>query len=97
MKGIIIKQPYANSIIDGTKEIEYRHYRLPKAYLEKPIYLLSQKKILGVIQFTLKISDHPKFIIYQYTITVIEKFIQPLNYDHPNGAQLYVKEVKVRN
>lgn len=97
MRGIIINQPHANSIIEGTKKIENRHYRLPEAYVDKPIYLLSEKKVLGVIELKLKTNLPDKFLTDRYGITLIEKFIQPLNYDHPNGARLYVKEVEVRN
>ena len=97
MRGIIIKQPYADAIINKIKEFEYRVYYLPGAYVDKPIYLLSQAKVLGVIKLTFIAKNTDGQRIFQYGIKVMEKFIQPLNYDHPNGAQLYVKEVKVRN
>ena len=49
MEGLIIKQPYAEMVINGEKEWELRSKRPPHKKLKKIIYLLSSGKALGKI------------------------------------------------
>ena len=93
MYGFIICQPYADKIINGTKKQEYRSKRTTK--LNIPVYLLSGKNCLGIIQFTkcYKTSKHEKYD-YAWDVIVIEKFTEPKKYIHPRGAQRWIKDVK---
>lgn len=92
MKGIIIKQPFAREIIKRNKKTEYRKYKLSDNYLHKPIYLLSKGRVLGMIILALK-SQHKND--FRYKIIVDNIFNPSLKYKHPQGAQLYVKNVKL--
>ncbi len=50
MEGLIVKQPFAEMIIDGKKEWELRSRCPPSKKLGKDLYLLSSGKVLGKIQ-----------------------------------------------
>ena len=91
MNGMIILQPFAQEIINGKKHHEYRSRPLPIKYLNVPIFLLSKKKILGIIKFTESVKFGSD---YSWKIEVIEKWFRQLDYDHPNGAQCWVKNVQ---
>jgi len=91
MRGILIQSQFASSIIRGTKDIEYHDYKLPNNYIDTSIYLLSESRVYGIIQLTESRSDEDG---YEYSIKVIESWLMKPKYNHPNGAILYVKEVK---
>ena len=93
MYGFIICQPYAGQIINGEKKQEFRSRRTTK--LNIPVYLLSNKKCLGIIQFTKcsKTNKHPKYD-WAWDVIVIEKFTKPKKFFHPRGAQRWIKDVK---
>ena len=93
MRGIIIKEPFATSIINLSKKTEYRKYKLPDDYLHKPIYLLSKGQILGIIILALKSTHKNDF---RYKIILHQIFDPRKNYKHPKGAQLYVKDVIIK-
>ena|SRR5579872_5707286 len=98
--GIIILQPYANQIISGTKKIEYKRRVPPLNKFQTPIYLLSGGKILGTIMIE-SWTDHQgtsssraeKYV--DWKIRVIQKYDKPKKYAHPNGAQVWVLDVKL--
>lgn len=54
MEGLIVKQPYAELIINGEKEWELRSRCPPSKKLSKELYLLSAGTVLGKI----KIDTH---------------------------------------
>lgn len=93
MYGFIICQPHADRIINGIKKQEFRSRRTTK--LNIPVYLLSDKKCLGIIEFTkcYKTNKHKKYD-YAWDVTVIEKFTKPKKYIHLLGAQIWIKNVK---
>ena len=89
--GLIVKQPYANQIINGEKKIEYRSRKPPFRYRKIPIYLLSEGKVLGVII----IHDHHQVDsdTWAWEVEDIHKYKLPEKYRHPCGAQVWVKNV----
>ena len=91
MNGLIVLQPHANRIADGTKTEEYRSRPPPFKYLKQDIYLLSECKILAIIQ----IIDYVKFseTYYIWKIKLVEEYTSPHLYEHPRGAQTWVKDV----
>ena len=90
--GIIILQPFANRIINGQKRNEYRNKPIPKHYLNIPLFLLSEGKILGIIRFIgCKITS---FNGYSWKVRVLEKYQEPVKYQHKNGCQVWVRNVK---
>jgi len=90
MEGFIIRQPYSNQIINGTKKHEFRNFKTTK--LNIPIYLLSEGMVLGKIMFT-EIKENNKDWKYAWKIKVLKKFAKPWRYSHPQGAQRWVKKV----
>jgi len=90
MEGFIVKQPFSNQIIYGTKKYEFRNFRTAK--LNIPIYLLSEGMVLGKIMFT-EIKENNKSWKYAWKIKVLKKFAKPWRYSHPQGAQRWVKKV----
>lgn len=94
MNGIIICQPYADQIINGTKKHEYRSRQTTK--LNISVLLLSEKKCLGIIKFTKceKIINDTKYN-YAWSVIVLEKFKEPKNYTAIKGAQIWIKDVEI--
>ena len=94
MNGIIICQPYANQIINGVKKYEYRSRQTTK--LNIPVYLLSNKKCLGIIKFTKceKLFNDTKYN-YAWSVIVLEKFKESKKYVTIKGAQIWIKDVKI--
>ena len=113
MNGFIVKQPYANMIINEEKTWELRNRIPPRHHINKNIFLLSKGYILGII----RILDYKKISIdelkntnhlhgsgiywseltpdtYAWIIHVVEKYENPVKYNHPNGAQIWVLNVK---
>ena len=90
MEGFIVKQPFSNQIINGTKKHEFRNFKTTK--LSIPIYLLSEGMVLGKIMFT-DIKVNNKDWKYAWKIKVLKKFVKPWRYFHPQGAQRWVKKV----
>lgn len=52
MNGLIVKQPFASWIIDGSKEWEIRSRPAPKGKINKEILLLSSGLVLGKVVIT---------------------------------------------
>ena len=90
LQGFIVKQPYSNQIINGTKKYEFRNFKTTK--LNIPVYLLSGGMVLGKIMFT-EIKENNKEWKYAWKIKVLKKFSKPWKYSHPQGAQRWVKKV----
>ena len=90
MDGFIVKQPFSNRIINGTKKYEFRNFKTTK--LDDPIYLLSEGMVLGKIMFT-SIKENKKTWKYAWRVKVLKKFVKPWKYSHPQGAQIWVKNV----
>jgi len=98
LNGLIVLQPFADQIINKEKKIEYRKNKFPKNYMNVPLYLLSKGKVLGIIRFTAVnwFSEH-NGVVYGHLVEVIKKYEPVKEYEHPNGAQVFVKEVKIKN
>lgn len=92
MHGLIVLEPYATEIIDGKKELEYRYRPPPKHYINVPIYLLTGGYILGRIKI---IGYGPVRNLdgYYWRIHVIAKNKNRIKYNHPNGAQVWVRDI----
>ena len=90
MQGFIVKQPYANQIINGTKKFEFRNFKTNK--LDESCYLLSEGLVLGTIMFT-GIKEINKDWKYAWSIKIIRKLTRPWKYRQPQGAQRWVKKV----
>ena len=92
MNGLIVLQPHAGLIASGVKTEEYRSRPPPFQYLKQDIFLLSECKVLAIIQITdyVKCSETN----YIWKIKLIEEYITPRLYNHPNGAQVWVRDVK---
>lgn len=113
MDGLIVKQPYADMIINGTKMWELRNRHPPKDKIGADIFLLSKCYSLGIICIVkstgpLSVNelndnnnkhrsgtgwpiDTPP--TYAWQVRVIERFTTPKRYAHPNGAQIWVKNI----
>ena len=50
MNGLIVKQPYADLIINGKKKWELRNNTPPKHHINTDIFLLSKGFILGIMK-----------------------------------------------
>ena len=113
MDGLIVKQPYADMLIDGTKTWELRNRLPPKNKIDADIFLLSRCHALGVIRLVrtagpldaddLGRTDYlhhsgtvwPDYTppTYAWEVEVVERFEAPRRYAHPNGAQIWVRNV----
>jgi len=93
MNGLIVKQPFASNIIMGKKKKEYRSRAPPEQYRRIPIYLLSGGLVLGTIKITNYRTNFASGCTWY--VKVIEEFKHPKLYRHPNGAQIWVKNVRI--
>ncbi len=90
LQGFIVKQPYSDQIINGTKKYEFRNFKTTK--LNIPVYLLSEGMVLGKIMF-IEIKENNKEWKYAWKIKVLKKLAKPWGYSHPQGAQRWIKKV----
>ena len=116
LRGFIVKQPYANYIINGTKKWELRNRYPPQSTIGQKMYLLSSGYALGYIKIlSAKLVYFEQLynnydlhrvpieyfdedvILYAWEVKVFEKFQKPKKYKHPNGAQIWVKNVIIEN
>jgi hypothetical protein len=96
LNGLIVLEPYATQIINGEKELEFRDKKPPVHNRNIPIYLLSGGFILGKIKiFGFGIRHNPGSKYY-WRIKVLSKYKTKRKYKHPNGAQIWVKDVGTR-
>lgn len=94
MDGLIVLQPFANLIITGGKKWELRNYKPPADKISIPIYLLSEKKVLGEIVINSCRYSQVKHN-YFWIIQVLKKYPKPKSYNHKNGAQIWVRDVEI--
>ncbi len=88
--GLIIKQPYADQIMNKEKLVEYRVKKLPDDKIYKDVYILSEGKILGTASFD-KCDEWKDG--FEWHIRRVNKFPQPKKYIHPKGARVWIREV----
>ena len=96
MNGLIVLEPYATDLINGDKEFEYRNRKPPNHQMHVPIYLLSGGHILGTIKITgygLLNHNTRNNQSFYWRIKVMYKLKIRKKYNHPNGAQVWVKNV----
>jgi hypothetical protein len=90
--GLIVKQPYANEIINGVKTIEYRAKALPDDKKFIDVYILSEGHVLGTASFDKSIQTDDGF---EWHIRRVNKFPQPKKYIHPKGARVWIRGVVI--
>jgi len=89
MDGLIVRQPFADQIINGEKRFEYRDYRPPKNKMNQLLYLLSEGKAIGLVRI---IDVQTREDNYAWKISVDTKFENRGLYDH-SGQIIWVKKV----
>jgi len=89
--GLIIKQPYANEIINGEKTIEYRAKKLPDTKRFIDVYILSGGKILGTASFDGCIQGEDG--TFRWHVRRVSKLDKPKPYIHPKGARVWIRGV----
>jgi len=94
MDGLIVLQPYAKLIISGEKKYELRNYKPPADKIGKPIYIISEKKVLGEIAITSYRYNQVRHVFF-WTIQLLKKYPKAKSYNYKNGAQIWIKDVKV--
>ena len=88
--GLLIKQPYADQIMNREKVVEYRVRRLPEEKYYVDIYILSEGHILGTASFDRCNETDNGF---EWHIRRVSKIPQPKKYIHPKGARVWIREV----
>jgi len=96
LNGILISQPYADEIISGKKNMEYRKGQVPIDYLNSSIYLLCEGIVLGEIEFT-KQKKIPNTDMWIWYVQVLQKYDIPKTYYHPSSKKLFVNDVITSN
>lgn len=93
--GIIILEPYASMIMEGSKHLEYRRKHLPKHYTNVPLFLLCKGRIYGIIKFVKELTELHFRDHFAWEIEVIDNWVDRPKYNHPNGAQVWVRNVNI--
>ena len=84
MDGLIVKMPFARRLVKGFKINEIRSTPLPKNKIDKKIYILNSKKILGTVIF---LGSKPIGNgYYQWMVLQANEFIPPKNYKHKKNT-----------
>jgi len=88
--GLIIRQPYADQIMNGEKRIEYRKKKLPDDKRFIDVYVLSEGHVLGTVSFDNCFDNENG---YSWHIRRHSKFPEPKRYIHPKGARVWIRGV----
>lgn len=90
--GLVMMQPFAAMISRGDKDVEQRDSKPPDDKINVPIYILARGKVYAKVIITsyFKNGDH-----WDWNLKLVESYLRPLNYKHPQGAQKWVKNVIV--
>lgn len=92
--GLLIKKKFVNLILAGAKTQENRNYLLPRDKINIAIYVLSEGRVWAKIRFNVDAVDNKG--LHTWGFSVIETYPAGKPYVHPNGAQRWVKNVKLR-
>lgn len=93
--GLLIKKEFVNLILAGAKNQENRNYSLPRDKINIAIYVLSEGRVWAKIRFNVDSIDNKG--LHTWGFSVIQTYPEGKLYFHPNGAQRWVKNVKLRN
>ena len=96
--GLLMEQPFAAMIADGKKVTEYRDSKPPDDKLNVPIYILSKGKVYAKVIITSYFKNSGNYARhgFDWNLKLVEKYKQPLRYEHPKGAQKWVKAVTLK-
>lgn len=89
-----MEKAFATMIAEGKKKTEYRRSPPPKDKLNVPIYILAHGRIYAKVKITSYFSNNnqPQHA-YDWNLELVESYKPQLRYDHPRGAQVWVKDV----
>ena len=92
--GLLMEHQFAAMIADGTKTIEYRSTPPPKDKFQVPIYILSKGRVYAKVKITSYNGNNlqPQHA-YDWHLEVIKAYNPQIRYNHPQGAQKWVKNV----
>lgn len=86
-------RPFASMVADGTKTTEQRDSKPPDDKLNTPIYILSKGKVYAQVKI---ISYFKNGDWWDWNLELIKAYKPPVNYEHPQGAQKWVKSVTLK-
>ena len=91
--GLIMMRPFAAMIANGNKKVEQRDSKPPDDKISVPIYILAKGKVYAEVKITsyFKNGGH-----WDWNLELIKAFKPPVNYEHPQGAQKWVKNVTLK-
>lgn len=92
MYGLIVKQPFADKLVDGSKVREYRSTALPRHLINEKVFILNKGNILGTVRFVFDKKSNNGHI---WVCSKAEKFASPLKYKHKNGCIIWIKDVEI--
>lgn len=89
-----MEKAFATMIADGKKTTEYRSTPPPKDKVNVPIYILSKGRVYAKVKIISYFGNNnqPQHA-YDWKLELIESYKPPLRYNHPNGAQKWVKNI----
>ena len=89
MHCLIVKSPYANQIVDGTKKEEYRSRR---THIRGEIGIIEAgtSRLIGSVCLIDCIPKKTQFGNYAWILKNPQRFNSPVSYQHPKGAQTWV-------
>lgn len=96
MDGLIVKQPFAEQLVTGKKEMEYRTTPLPKNKTNQEILILTPKKdgcwALGTVFFTSQ--NRIGYRDYEWIVDFPVKYDGQWQYKQKQGCVTWVKDVE---
>lgn len=89
-------QPFAAMIASGTKKVEQRGTKPPEDKINVPIYILSKGKVYAKVKITSYFKNDNGSHGWDWNLEFIKAYKPPVNYNHPMGAQKWVKNVTLK-
>lgn len=96
MDGLIVRQPYAQQLVEGKKKKEFRSSKLPKNKRNTPVYIMTPLSqdgvILGQVTF---VHDHDNGETHEWVAKNPVKYEKPLPYKQKFGCVVWQNNVGV--
>lgn len=94
--GLLIRKKWVELIVLGIKTQEVRSWEPPQDKIAVPIYVLCEGHVWAKIRIN-SFGFDTRTETYRWDFVILETYPVGRKYFHPNGAQRWVKNVRLKN
>ena len=96
MDGLIVKEPFATSLVTGLKKYEYRSTPLPKNKTNVKIFILNKGRVLGYVVFYKDVQYNDEDGSgREWHVSENKRFSPYMKYKHKNGCIIWINDVEI--